>query len=153
VSDYYRAYMNESAIEGKGVAPLKPMLAKIDAIKDKAGLTRALGESIRADVDPLNNTDFFATENLFGLWVAQGLHDTSRHMPTCCRAAWACRTAPTTWTDSERMAGLRTKYQQHIAAMLKLAGYDDAEARAAKVFALEVDIANTHGRAPTRPTC
>jgi endothelin-converting enzyme/putative endopeptidase len=47
--------------------------------------------------------------------------------------------------SSERMAGLRTKYQQHIAAMLKLAGYADAEARAAKVFALEVDIANSHG--------
>jgi endothelin-converting enzyme/putative endopeptidase len=46
--------------------------------------------------------------------------------------------------NNERMAGLRTKYQQHIAAMLKLAGFNDAEARAAKVFALEVDIANSH---------
>jgi putative endopeptidase len=48
--------------------------------------------------------------------------------------------------SSERMAGLRTKYQQHIAAMFKLAGYGglDADARAAKVFALEVDIATSH---------
>jgi endothelin-converting enzyme/putative endopeptidase len=144
VSDYYRAYMNESGIEGKGVAPIKPLLAKIDAIKDKAGLTRALGESIRADVDPLNNTNFF-TENLFGLWVAQGLHDTSRHMPYLLQGGLGMPDRAYYLDSSERMAGLRTKYQQHIAAMLKLAGYSDAEARAAKVFALEVDIANTHG--------
>jgi endothelin-converting enzyme/putative endopeptidase len=143
VSDYYRAYMNESAIEGKGVSPLKPMLAKIDAIKDKAGLTRALGESIRADVDPLNNTDFF-TENLFGLWVAQGLHDTSRHMPYILQGGLGMPDRAYYLDSSERMAGLRTKYQQHIAAMFKMAGYSDAEARAAKVFALEVDIANAH---------
>jgi endothelin-converting enzyme/putative endopeptidase len=144
VSDYYRAYMNEAAIEGKGAAPLKPLLAKIDAIKDKAGLTRALGESIRADVDPLNNTHF-ATENLFGLWVAQGLHDTTRHMPYLLQGGLGMPDRAYYLDSGERMAGLRTKYQQHIAAMLKMAGYSDAEARAAKVFALEVDIANSHG--------
>jgi len=145
VSDYYRSYMNEAAIEGKGVAPLKPMLAKIDAIKDKAGLTRALGESIRADVDPLNNTDFF-TENVFGLWVAQGLHDTTRHMPYLLQGGLGMPDRAYYLDNSERMAGLRTKYQQHIATMFKLAGYSDADAqaKAAKVFALEVDIANTH---------
>ena len=145
VSDYYRSYMNEAAIEGKGVAPLKPMLAKIDAIKDKAGLTRALGESIRADVDPLNNTDFF-TENVFGLWVAQGLHDTTRHMPYLLQGGLGMPDRAYYLDNSERMAGLRTRYQQHIATMFKLAGYSDtdAQAKAAKVFALEVDIANTH---------
>ncbi|MGO4478552.1 M13 family metallopeptidase [Massilia sp. 2TAF26] len=147
VSDYYRSYMNEPAIEGKGIAPLKPMLAKIEAIKDKAGLTRALGESIRADVDPLNNTHFF-TENLFGLWVAQGLHDTTRHMPYLLQGGLGMPDRAYYLDNNPKMAELRTKYQQHIAAMLKLADYSktasDAEARAAKVFALEVDIANTH---------
>ena len=145
VSDYYRSYMNESAIEGKGIAPLKPMLAKIEAIKDKAGLTRALGESIRADVDPLNNTDFF-TENVFGLWVAQGLHDTTRNMPYLLQGGLGMPDRAYYLDNNPKMAELRTKYQQHIAAMLKFAGYNDADAqaKAAKVFALEVDIANTH---------
>jgi putative endopeptidase len=143
VSDYYRSYMNEAAIEGKGIAPLKPMLAKIDAIKDKAGLTRALGESIRADVDPLNNTDFF-TENVFGLWVAQGLHDPTRNMPYLLQGGLGMPDRAYYLDDNPKMAELRAKYQQYIAAMLKLAGYSDPEARAAKVFALEVDIANTH---------
>ena len=143
VADYYNAYMNEAAIEAKGTAPLKPQLDTINAIKDKAGLARALGASLRADVDPLNNTDFF-TENVFGLWVAQGLHEPSRNMPYLLQGGLGMPDRIYYLDSSERMAGLRTKYQQHIAAMLKLAGIKDAEARAAKVFALEVDIANGH---------
>jgi endothelin-converting enzyme/putative endopeptidase len=143
VADFYGAYMNEAGIEAKGTAPLKPALDKIAAIKDKAALTRALGESLRADVDPLNATDFF-TENVFGLWVAQGLHDTAHHMPYLLQGGLGMPDRAYYLDNSERMAGLRTKYQQHIAAMLKLAGFNDAEARAAKVFALEVDIANSH---------
>jgi endothelin-converting enzyme/putative endopeptidase len=142
-ADFYNAYMNEAAIEAKGTAPLKPVLAKIDAIKDKAALTRALGETLRADVDPLNATNFF-TENVFGLWVAQGLHEPSRNMPYLLQGGLGMPDRAYYLDSSERMAGLRTKYQQHIAAMLKLAGIADAEARAAKVFALEVDIANAH---------
>ncbi|MDB5962864.1 MAG: peptidase [Massilia sp.] len=135
--------MDEAAIEAKGAAPLKPLLAKIDAIKDKAELTRALGTSVRADVDPLNNTNFF-TENIFGLWVAQGLNDPSRNMPYLLQGGLGMPDRAYYLTDNAKMADLRTRYQQHIAAMLKLAGYNDSEARAAKVFALETEIAKAH---------
>jgi endothelin-converting enzyme/putative endopeptidase len=143
VGDYYNAYMNEAAIEEKGIAPLKPMLSKIDAIKDKAGLTRALGESLRADVDPLNNTNFF-TENLFGLWVAPGFHDPDRNMPYLLQGGLGMPDRAYYLDNNPKMADLRAKYQQHIAAMLKLAGYSDPEARAARIFALETEIAKTH---------
>ena len=143
VADYYSSFMDEAGIEAKGAAPLKPVLAKIDAIKDKAALVRALGASMRADVDPLNATDF-ATENLFGLWVAQGLNDPARNTPYLLQGGLGMPDRAYYLTDSPRMAELRTKYQQHIAAMLKLAGYADAEARAAKVFALESAIAQSH---------
>jgi len=143
VTDYYGAFMDEAAIEAKGTAPLKPWLDRIAAIGTKADLGRALGESLRADVDPLNNTKFF-TENVFGLWVSPGLHEPERNRPYLLQGGLGMPDRAYYLDAGERMAGLRTKYQQHIAAMLKLAGYDDAEARAAKVFALEVDIANVH---------
>ncbi|NHZ63944.1 M13 family metallopeptidase [Massilia genomosp. 1] len=143
VADFYNTFMDEAAIEAKGVAPLKPLLAKIDAIKDKASLTRALGQSLRADVDPLNATNFF-TENLFGLWIAQGLNDPARNTPYLLQGGLGMPDRAYYLTDSPRMAELRTKYQQHIGAMLKLAGYADADARAAKVFELEMKIARSH---------
>jgi endothelin-converting enzyme/putative endopeptidase len=144
VADYYSTYMDEGAIEQRGAAPIKPLLAKIDAIKDKAGLTRALGESLRADVDPLNNTNFF-TENIFGFWIAPGLHDASHNLVYLLQGGLGMPDRSYYLDKDPHMADLRSKYEQHIAAMLKLAGYPDAEARAQKVFALEVDIANSHG--------
>lgn len=147
VADYFNAYMDEAAIEARGAAPLKPELAQIAGIKDKAGLVRALGASVRADVDPLNNTHF-ATENIFGLWVSPGLHDPAHNWPYLLQGGLGMPDRAYYLDNNERMAGLRTQYQKHIAAMLKLAGYAttdaDADARAAKIFALEVDIANTH---------
>src|SRR6202023_1990683 len=74
------SYMNEAAIEVKGVAPLHPPLDPIAAIRDKRELAHALGESLRADVDPLNNTNFH-TDNLFGLWVAPGFSDSAHYTP------------------------------------------------------------------------
>jgi putative endopeptidase len=143
VADYYSTYMDEAAIEAKGAAPLKALLARLTAIRDKAGLARALGASLEADVDPLNSTDFY-TENLFGLWVSPGLHEPARNRPYLLQGGLGMPDRAYYLDNNERMAGLRTQYQQHIAAMLRLAGFEDAEARAAKVFALEVDIANSH---------
>jgi endothelin-converting enzyme/putative endopeptidase len=143
VAAYYNTYMDEAAIEAKGGAPLKPLLARIDAIKDKAALNRSLGASLRADVDPLNATNFF-TENLFGLWVAQGLEDPSRNTPYILQGGLGMPDRAYYLTDSAKMADLRARYQAHIAAMLKLAGYADSDARAARVFALETGIAKAH---------
>lgn len=54
VADFRAAYLNEAAIEAKGIAPLKPLLNRIDRVHDKAALPRLLGSELRADVDPLN---------------------------------------------------------------------------------------------------
>ncbi|MES2316067.1 MAG: M13 family metallopeptidase [Pseudomonadota bacterium] len=143
VADFYTAFMDEATIEKKGTAPLKPLLAKIDAIKDKAALASALGASVRADVDPLNATNF-ATENLFGLWVAQGLSSPERNTPYLLQGGLGMPDRAYYLTDSPRMAELRTKYRAHIGAMLTLAGFADADARAAKVLELESKIAQSH---------
>ncbi|WP_020652489.1 M13 family metallopeptidase [Massilia niastensis] len=143
VVDYYNAYMNEEAIEAAGLAPLKAQLAKITAIKDRKGLARALGESLRADVDPLNATDF-ETENLFGLWVNQGLADPARNIPYLLQGGLGMPDRAYYLDNSPRMADLRTRYQAHIAAMLKLAGYSNPEQRAVKIFALESELAESH---------
>ena len=42
VSDFYRSWMDEAAIEAKGWVPIKPLLSKINGIRDQAGLARAL---------------------------------------------------------------------------------------------------------------
>lgn len=143
ISDFYRSYMDEAAIEAKGWAPLKPLLKKIDGLHDQAGLARALGASLRADVDPLNSTNFY-TENLFGLWVAQDLNDTTRNVAYLLQGGLGMPDRAYYLDSSAGMQKLRGEYQKHIATLFKLAGYSDAQGRAARVFALEQQIAASH---------
>ncbi|MDK6080525.1 M13 family metallopeptidase [Massilia varians] len=143
VADFYSAWMNEAAIESAGLAALKPRLDRIDAMKDRAALSRVLGEFLRADVDPLNATNF-NTPNLFGVWFNQGLTDPSRNVPYLLQGGIGLPDRAYYLDNSPKMAELRTKYQQYIAAMLKLAGYDRADERAAKIFALESRLAESH---------
>ena len=144
VGDYYATYMDEEAIEQKGLAPLEPALKRIDAIKDRKGLARALGASLRADVDVLNSTNFH-TANLFGLWVAQDLDDPSRYAPFILQGGLVMPDRDYYLNPSERMATIRTKYQAHIAAMLELAHQPDPRGSAGRVFALEHRMAEVHG--------
>jgi putative endopeptidase len=143
IADLYNSYMDEAGIEAKGLAPLRPHLDAIASIKDKTDLARALGESLRADVDALNNTNFH-TLNLFGLWVAPGFNDSDHYTPYLMQGGLQLPDREYYLSDNPHMSDLRTKYQAHIAAMFKLAGFDNAETRAANVVALEHAIAEKH---------
>src|SRR6185437_11031787 len=59
VGDFYASFMDEAGIESKGIAPLKPQLDAFAAIADRHALARAIGGELRADVDALNNTNFY----------------------------------------------------------------------------------------------
>ncbi len=143
VADLYNSYMDEAGIEAKGLAPLKPHLDAIAAIKDKKQLAHALGETLRADVDALNNTNYH-TPNIFGLWVAPGFHDPDHYTPYLMQGGLELFDKEYYLSDSEQMKKVRTEYQAHVAAMLKAAGLSDADARAARVIELEHEIAQVH---------
>jgi putative endopeptidase len=143
IADLFNTFMDEAGIEAKGTAPLKAQLAAIAAIKDKKQLARALGESIRADVDALNNTNFH-TANIFGLWVAPGFEDPDHYNPYLMQGGIQLPDREYYLSDSPHMKDLRAKYQPHISAMLKLAGLTDTDARAARIVELEHSIAEKH---------
>ncbi len=143
--DFYTSFMDEAAIEAKGLDPLKPALDRITAIGDRAALARALGETLRADVDVLNATNLY-TDNLFGLWVAQDLVAPTRYMPFLLQGGLDMPDRAYYVDPSPRMAELRAKYQAHVAKVLELAHVPEAAARAARIFALEQAIAETHAR-------
>jgi putative endopeptidase len=143
IADLYNSYMDESGIESKGLAPLKPYLQAIAGIRDRKELAQVLGEGLRADVDPLNNTNFH-TENLFGLWIAPDFNDSEHYTVYLLQGGLELPDREYYLSDSEHMRTLRTQYQAHISAMLKLAGLSDPDARAKRVFELEHAIAEKH---------
>ena len=143
IADFYHSYMDEAAIETKGLAPLRPQLDAIAAIRDKHELARALGESLRSDVDALN-CGCFHTPNLFGLWVAPGFNDPEHYAAYLLQGGLEMPDREYYLSDSDSMRDIRTKYQTHVSALLKLAGFSDTGVRAQHIVELEHDIAEKH---------
>jgi putative endopeptidase len=144
IGGLYAAFMDEAGIEARGLAPLRPELDGIAAIADRAGLARALGATLRADVDLLNMTDFY-TDRLFGLWVTQDLRNPDRVMPYLVQGGLGMPDRDF-YLGEGRMQALKSKYQAHVAKLCELA--DDpgalAAAKAARIVALETAIARVH---------
>src|SRR5579884_225156 len=143
IGDLYASFMDQAGIEAKGLAPLKPRLDAIAAIANRQDLARVLGGNLRADVDPLNATNFY-TDNLFGVWVTQGLADPSHNYPYLLQGGLGMPDRDYYLSKSAAMADLRKQYQEHLAAMFRLAGFSDPGARGARVFALETKMAQVH---------
>ena len=143
IGDFYAGFMDTTAIEAASLRPLQPTLDSIAAIRDRTGLARFLGSTLRADVDVLNNTNFY-TENLFGLWVAQDLDDPTQYSPFLLQGGLGMPDRSYYVDTSSAMAAIRTKYQDHVAAMLGLAGISDSAAKAAGIVGLETKIASAH---------
>ncbi|MGN6392601.1 MAG: M13 family metallopeptidase [Gemmatimonadales bacterium] len=143
IGDYYTSFMDSSAIDAAGLAPLKPVLDTIAAINDRTALARFLGSTLRPDVDALNNTNFY-TENLFGLWVAQDLDDPTHYSPFLLQGGLGMPDRSYYVDSSATMVTMRDKYRQHVAAMLKLLQVADADAKAKAIVDLETRIADAH---------
>ncbi len=76
---------------------------------------------MRADVDPINATNFH-TENLFGLFVTQGLEDPSHNMAYLLQGGLGMPSRDYYLSQDPQMAAFRAKYQTYVASLLKLAG-------------------------------
>lgn len=140
IADYYAAFMDEADIEKRGLVPVKADLDQIEAISTRDDLARVLGREQRADVDPVNATNFH-TENLFGLFVAQGLEDPAHNMPYLLQGGLAMPSRDYYLSQDAQMAAARAKYQTYVASLLKLAGTSDAETQAKAIIALETKLA------------
>ena len=140
IADYYAAYMDEAGIEARGLAPLQAELDAVAAIKDGASLSRYLGGTVRADVDPVNATNFY-TEHLLGLFVAAGLDDPTKNVGYLLQGGLGMPDREYYLSADKDMAANRAAYQAYIAALLKQADTVDADKKAKAIFDLEMKIA------------
>lgn len=143
IADLYNSYMDEAGIEAKGLTPLKPLLDRVTAIQNRKQLARALGETLRADVDVLNSTNF-ETPNLFGFWAEPGFNDVDHYAGYLLQGGLQLPDREYYLSDTDKMKDIRAKYQAHVAAMFRLAGFTDPDQRADGVMHLEHDIASKH---------
>ncbi|HEX7384228.1 MAG TPA: M13 family metallopeptidase, partial [Burkholderiaceae bacterium] len=140
--DYYLSYMNQAARDAAGIAPLKPVLAKIAHIDSIAKLTAAFGES---DVD--------GTTVPVGLGLALDRKNPDAYLVTLGVGGLGLPDKDYYLNPDPHFAEIRAAYVANLQTMLGFAGVagPDAKARAQAILDLETSIAkNLWDRAELR---
>jgi len=141
IADYYRAYVDTAGIEARGLAPIRPALRAIAAIKDRRALSAMLGARLRADTDPFNKNNYSSSHNLFGLFVSQDLNHPTRNVPYLMQGGLGLPDRDYYLSSEPQTLEVRNAYRAYVAKVFRLAGFSDPEARADRVLALETRIA------------
>src|SRR4029453_11814220 len=112
-----------------------------DRIGDRPALTRHLGRTMRADVDPLN-FGVYASSSVRGLAVEHSIPGETTDTAFLVQGGLGLG-------DRERYLSLEEgrRYRKYVGRLLTLAGFDRADERAASVCALESALAETHATA------
>lgn len=132
IGDYYGACMDETRVNARGMDPIKPWFAKIDAARDMASLQGVIAElhdilvaapfAMGSQADPHKPSWVLADIGASGL----SLPDRDYYLK-----------------PEARFKEAREKYVEHVTAMFKLAGWDQktAAAGAQTVMTMETKLA------------
>jgi len=129
----YSTYLDQSAIEAKGLAPIQPWLNEIKGLSSKAGYAALAAKASQSGVGApfgayVGPDDKQPT--VYALQTAQGglgMPDRDYYLST-----------------DAKLVEQRKAYEAHLAKMMTLAGEQNAAARAAAIVAFETQIAKAH---------
>lgn len=133
IGDFYASYMDEAAINAKGVAPVKPWLDAIRTVPDKTALAVEMARLGK-----------FGASGLMAPRVGQDDKDPEHYIAQFNQGGLGLPDRDYYLKDDAKLAAVRTAYQGYLARMLTLAGESNAEARAAAVFQFEKGLATAH---------
>jgi putative endopeptidase len=129
--DLYASFLDEARVEELGATPLAPLLSEVDRIGSIDDFLATLGRLERqgsngffqlfVDNDPGNPERYLVFLEQGGL----GLPDESYYR-------------------EDKFAEIRTSYKAFVETMLALGGVENAADRAARIFALETELAAEH---------
>jgi endothelin-converting enzyme/putative endopeptidase len=127
IGDAYAAWMDEAGIEQRGLAPLEPYLARIDAVSN----TRQLVKLMMAPgyASPVN------------VGISADQDDPTRYAVRAGQARLGLPTRDYYLLKGDKYDSIRAAYRKYIVELSKLAGLSDPEGRADRILALETRIA------------
>jgi putative endopeptidase len=130
IGNAYLSFMNEAAIEAKGLTPFEPWLNRVRAVKSKADLVK-----LYADADKLN------ISIPFRMYVGQDRKASDRYTLNVSQGGIGMPDRDYYLSNDPKQVETRAKYLQHLTDMLTLAGEPNAAARAQAILDLETSIA------------
>jgi putative endopeptidase len=129
----YASFMDEAAIDAKGLAPFEPWLGQIRAAKTKQDLA-----PLYADADRLG------IGIPYGMFIGQDRKASDQYALNVLQGGLGMPDRDYYLSKDPKLAETKAKYLQHLTNMLTLAGEANAAARAKAILDLETKIAAVH---------
>jgi len=129
--DLYTSFLDEGAVESLGARPLEPFLDRINRVETLEQLLRMVGGLQREGL-----------AGFFGLFVNTDPGDPNRYLVFVEQGGISL--PDENYYREEHFAPVRQAYLEHLRRMFELAGVDEPEQRARRVFDLETEIASHH---------
>jgi putative endopeptidase len=131
IGDLYNSFMDEAAVEAKGLEPIRQRLAAVFATTSVAELVSLAGRLFRADVG-----------GLFYIYPAPDAGNPERILLYTGQGGLGL--PDESYYREEKFAPMVTAYEAHVKTMLELAGVAEAGAAAGRVVGLETKLASHH---------
>lgn len=131
IGDLYNSFMDEAAVEAKGLEPIRQRLAAVFGTTSVAELVSLAGRLFRADVG-----------GLFYIYPAPDAGNPDRILLYTGQGGLGL--PDESYYREEKFAPMVSAYKAHVRTMLELAGVADAGAAAGRVVELETRLASHH---------
>jgi putative endopeptidase len=130
IGDYYGACMDESAVETKGISPIKPELDRIAAAKDKQAL-----------IDAIARIHLIGPSPLFTFYSSPDLHDANMVIAYIDQGGLSLPDRNYYIKDEEKMVALRKALTEYATTLFTLAGQSAEQAAASAQIVLKIETA------------
>ncbi len=133
VGDFYASFMDQAAMDTKGIAPVQSRLDAINAIATPADLARVFGAMMTEHVDVP-----------FGVYIDADAKAPTRYAAYVYQSGLGLPDRDYYLKDTPENEKYRAAYKAYIEKVLGLAGIADGKAKAETIYALETEIAKIH---------
>ena len=133
IGNAFASFMDQAAIDGKGLAPFEPWLNQIRGLKSKKDLAAVYAEADRLSIGVP-----------YGMFIGQDRKASDQYALNVLQGGLGMPDRDYYLSTDAKLLETKGKYLQHLTNVLTLAGEANAAARAKAVLDLETQIARVH---------
>ncbi len=145
VGDFYISGLDSTTINKRGYEPVKPLLAKIDAVNSVPSLMQIAVEETKNVYDP----NAFTFQNLFGFLVYADQKNSTKNIAWLLQGGLGLPERDYYFRTDAATSGVQNAYKNYLTTLFKLTGSDAASAAKSTetVYNIEKELASSHKNA------
>jgi putative endopeptidase len=130
IGDFYGSCMDEKAADAKGIDALKPLLDRIDAVKDKQGL-----------IDEIAHAHMIGASSLFAFYAQSDLHNADQVIAYIDQGGLTLPDRDYYLKDDDKTKGIRQHLTDYMTTVFSLSGAPTGESSSDADTVLRIETA------------